>query len=151
MSFSFTTATGSYEQRWIVYALLRDNVQHYFEGGHPSDVFGETHAIARAIGGSKVTVSASRLRNELLRAKNDLCRKPIADLAISLRTRSVMNLKWPPPDHRATELLVATGETIPLLGELPATLDDVFGHFIDGILAITEGSGPEDRVEVVDM
>lgn len=151
MSFSFTATKGSYEQRWIVYALLRDNVQHYFEGGQPSDTFGETHAIAGALGGSKVKLSANRLRNELLRAKADLCSRPIADLAISLRTRSVMSLKWPPPEQRATMLLSETRETVPLLGDLPATLDGVFGHFIEGLLGITEGCGPDDIVEVVDL
>jgi hypothetical protein len=151
MSFSFTSSKGSYEQRWIVYALLRDNVQHHFEGGQPSPAFSETHAIAQALGGAKVTLLASRLRNELLRAKADLCTRSSSELALSLRTRSVLSLKWPPPEHRSTTLLSESGETIPLLGELPATLDDVFGHFVDGLLRITEGCGPAEVVEVVDM
>lgn len=151
MSFSFTTSKGSFEQRWIIYAFLRDNVQHYFENGQPSEAFREIHSIARALGGSKVILSASKLRNELLRAKADLCGRPVADLAISLRTRSVMSLKWPPPEQPATMLLSATGDSVPLLGELPSTFDGVFGHFIEGLLRITEGCGPEDTVEVFDL
>lgn len=153
MSLSYTTSKGSYEQRWIIYAMLRDNVQHHLEGGKPTSSFSEIHAIAQALGGSQVVVSASRLRNELLRAKTDLCPRPLDQLAISLRTRSVLALQWPPPEHRATSLLKESGETVPLLGDLPSnsTLDDVFGSLVEGLLRITADCGPDDTVQVVDM
>ena len=53
--------------------------------------------------------------------------------------------------RRATTLVKESGESVPLLGQMPSTLDDVFGHFIDGILEITADCASGDTVQVVDL
>lgn len=148
---SFTGPKGWIEQRWIVYALLRDNVQHHLEGGAPSKDFEALHSFASVLGGARVCVSAARLRDELTRAKRDLCARPIDDLAISLRTRSVIALSWPPPDRVETSLVKDSSSSIPMLGGNARSLDDVFGHLVDGLLRITEGASDVDVVEVNDL
>jgi len=152
MSFSFTGPKGWVEQRWIVYALLRDNVQHYLEGGAPGGEFEALHSLAEALGGRRVVVSARKLYDELSRAKV-LLDRPIDDLAISLRTRSIVSLHWPPPERRQTSLLKEEGVTVPLLGNLAEakTLDDIFGHLVTSLLQITEGAAEEATVEVIDL
>lgn len=152
MSFAFTTPKGAFEQRWIIYAMLRDAVQHHLEGGQPSPEFANLHAIAQALGGSSVVVSATALHDELQRAKRALCHLPADQLAISMRTRSLLSLQWPPPDRRATSLVKEEGAGVPFLGQASAkTLDEVFGHLIDGLLQITKECGPDDKMQVLDM
>lgn len=44
------------------------------------------------------------------------------------------------------------GDSVPLLGAPGGdSLDDVFGHLLDGLLRITEGASESDRVEVIDL
>jgi len=52
MSLSFTSDKGSFEERWIVYAFLRDCVQHHLEGGTPSSKFSALHKVSEALGGA---------------------------------------------------------------------------------------------------
>jgi hypothetical protein len=151
MSMSFTGPRGWIEQRWIVYARRRDNVQHHLEGGAPSGEFEALHNLAGALGGVRIVVPAVRLRAELERAKAALAGRAIDDLAISQRTRSVLSLQWPPPDRQETTLVEAWGGTIPFIAPSAATLDDVFGHLLDGLLRITDGARESDTVEVIDL
>ena len=151
MSMSFTGPRGWIEQRWIVYSLLRDNVQHHLEGGAPSGAFEALHSLAGAIGGARVVVPALRLRAELERAKAALAGRPLDDLAISLRTRSVLSFHWPPQDRRETALVKTWGGSIPFISPSAATLDEVFGHLLDGLLRITDGASEGDTVEVIDL
>lgn len=152
MSLSFSTPRGSVEQRWIIYALLRDSVQHHLEGGAPTEGFRHLHSIAEALGGKRVVVPARALRDELLRAQAALSGRPLEDLAISARTRAVLSLSWPPPERRETLLVSEWGGSIPLLGDIQGgRLDDVFGHLLRDLLQITEGAGDADQVEICDL
>jgi hypothetical protein len=45
MSMSFNGPNGWIEQRWTVYALLRDNVQHHLEDGAPTKESPEESAL----------------------------------------------------------------------------------------------------------
>jgi hypothetical protein len=151
MSMSFTGPRGWIEQRWIVYARRRDNVQHHLEGGAPRGEFEALHSLAGVLGGVRVVVPAMRLRAELERAKAALTGLAIDDLAISLWTRSILSLQWPPPDRRETALVKTWGGSIPFIASSAVTLDDVFGHLLDGFLRITDGASESDTVEVIDL
>lgn len=150
VSFLFVGPGGQLEQRWIVYACLRDNVQHHLEGGSPTDAFSALHSISAALTGAEVVVSASKLRDELTRARV-LLERPASELAISARTRSVIALKWPPPEVRETVLVRETGGLSALIGGSPRTLGDVFGHLLERLLAIVDGAGPDATVTVTDL
>jgi hypothetical protein len=138
MSLSFIGAHGAFERRWIVYALFRDNVQHHLEGGTPSSNFDSIHAMAGALGAgaSGVEISSPKLRAELTEASKRLRDVPIADLAISLRTRAVTTHCFPLPEMRTTELIRAVGWSVPFSTEGATTLGDLFNSFVDELLAV---------------
>jgi hypothetical protein len=149
MSFCFEGPQGSLEQRWIVYALLRDNVQHHVEGGLASEAFQSLYRVADALGGARVTVPARQLHAEMERAKSSLLWRSIADLAISSRTRAVIDRTWPPPGDQVTEVVGrALGAAVPWLPADVERLDQVFGHLIRSLIEITEGATADDVVEV---
>lgn len=151
MSLAFTGPAGTAEHRWIVYALLRDNVQHYLEeGGAPRGDFEAIHTIDSALGGSGVSVNALRLRQELDRALALLSR-PVALLAVSSETRAILDRSWRPADAGDRRTTAADGRvSIPWLSPQARTLDDVFGNLIRSLLSITAGATESDLVEVDD-
>jgi hypothetical protein len=150
MSLSFSGPGGSTEVRWIVYALLRDNVQHYLEGGEPSAAFAALHRIAEALGGNEVTVNARALRAEVSRAEQEVLARPAAELAVSARTRAVLTLAWPPPQRRQTLLLAEADLSLPLASDA-STLDDVIGSLVRELLEITKEASESDVVTVRDL
>ncbi|WP_437640491.1 hypothetical protein [Sorangium sp. So ce854] len=152
MSLSFSGPNGWIEQRWIVYALLRDSIQHHLEDGTPGEAFSAIHGVAGALGGQRVLLPARKLHEELRSARAALAGRPIEALAISGRTRAVISLSWPPPEQRETMLVRDWGDSVPLLG-MPwgDSLDDVFGHLVEGLLRITEGASESAQVEVMDL
>jgi hypothetical protein len=149
MSLSFVGPRGSFEERWIVYALLRDNVQHHLEGGQRTPAFAELYGIAEAIGGPPVKVPAQSLRAQIGRAV-DLLDKSIDELAISSRTKTALALRSSLPDDPDTELVRDKMGGVPFLRGTPRTLDEVFGDLVEHLLSITEDALPEDVVEVLD-
>lgn len=150
MSLIFIGPGGSVEHSWIAYALLRDNVQHHLEGGRRGASFHRLHQIADATRQKSVVLPARGLHDELLKAKEGLRDRPRTELAISMRTRSVISLVWPPPDKNETTLVSEQGAG--LLPWLPSgeSLLDIFGHVIDDLLRITGGESTEATVEVHD-
>jgi hypothetical protein len=152
MSLAFTGPSGTAEHRWIVYALLRDNVQHHLEGGTPDTTdFEALHAIDAALGGNPVRVNARQFRRELDRA-SVLLPQPIAFLAISNQTRAILDRSWRASDRRGSRTTSAEGvvSTIPWLSSHARTLDDVFGNLVRSLMAITSLAGEADVVEVDD-
>ncbi len=149
MSLAFTGPGGSTERRWIVYALLRDNVLHHLEGGAPSPRFTALHEVAAALGGGVVSVKALQIRAELEAARDALLGLPVDELAVSLRTRAALTLGWPPAEGSDTLLLSEVGLSLPIV-EGANTLDDIFGTLVRELIQLTEGAGESDVVEVAD-
>lgn len=150
MSLAFFGPKGSFETRWIVYALLRDNVQHYLEGGMPTDRFAEIHQIGEAMLKDRVKLGAQRLHGQLEQAKAALLHRPASDIALSGRTRAVLSALWPPSSEE-TSVIGKAALTIPLLHSGIRTMADAFGHLVDELLELTQGAGASDQVEVVDQ
>jgi hypothetical protein len=149
MSLSFTGPRGTAEHRWITYALLCDNVLHHLEKDRTSPRFGALHEAARALGG-RVTLSARRFHGELEGAAQ-LLGRPIAELAISVRTRAVLDRSWPPPaGHEATTAPARDSVSIPWLAPGARTLNDAFGNVVRSLLSITADASDDDVVEVDD-
>lgn len=148
MSLTFVGPGGSSERRWIVYALLRDNVLHHLEGGVISGRFPGIHGVSLALGGNPVRILASELRRELEMAQ-PLRRKPIAELALSARTVAVIAHAWPLPEH-ATTRLASDWQMLPQSAVGAETLGDVFGTFLDELLAVASSGEPDAIVEVRD-
>ena len=151
MSLSFVGPRGSFEERWIVYAQLRNNVWHHLEGGARTDAFAELYKMGEALGGHSVKVSARAIREQAKKAV-DLLDRPVSDLAISVRTKNAFRVFFAQaPDGPETTLAHDSGETIPFLRDNPKTLDDVFGNLVEHLIAITEDATEDNVVEVIDM
>jgi hypothetical protein len=149
VSLSFVGPGGSVERRWIVYALLRDNVQHYLEGGTISGRYAAIHGMAAALGGSPVRILASELCRELERARA-LMARPVEELALSGRTVAVISHQWPLPEGSATKL-VGEWPRLPQLAPGAKTLGDVLGPFVEELLGVCAGGDAKAVVEVRDQ
>ncbi len=150
MSLTFHGPRGGFERRWIVYAMLRDNVQHHLEGGAPTEAFSALHALGAALSRGEVTVPARKLHAELTRARG-LLDRPIDDLAVSIRTRAICSLLFPLPNLQATELASAAEWTVPFPMAMGKTLGDVFGSLVEELLHVTEGASEEDVLTAIDQ
>jgi hypothetical protein len=151
MSLTFIGPAGTAEHRWIVYALLRDNVQHYLEKspGSKGD-FTAIHAIAQALGGPPVMVNARQLRTQLEKGAA-LLGRPLADLAASQETRAVLTPSRSTADATAArQTAVEPSLVIPGLPPHVRTLDGVFGSLVRSLLDITRGASETDVVQVED-
>ena len=149
MSLTYTGPQGSFERRWIVYAMLRDNVQHHLENGEPSADFEHLHALGQALSGRGVSVPALALRAELARL-GPMLELPLAELAISVRTQAVLTLMVPPPERRGTMLVAEAEWALPFPLEGALTLNDVFGSLVTELLRVCEGATPLDTLNVMD-
>lgn len=153
MSLAFVGPGGTVEQRWIFYALLRDNVQHHLENGKPSAEFSALHSVAKALAEGRVRIPARKLHAELLRAREALVDKPAAELAISSRTQGALHLQTPRREKAKSPdtLLLGSPAFIPSLQvQDAATLGDVFGPFLDRLISITDGASEGALVDVID-
>ena len=149
MSLAFHGPSGSFERRWIVYAMLRDNVQHHLEHGTRGTEFPHLHALGEALIRGEVSVPALELRRELERV-SDMLRRPIEDLAVSVRTRSIQMLRFPVPTKGETVLASDIGWEAPFPLEGAPTLDDAFGSLVAELLRVTDAATDSDLVTVVD-
>jgi hypothetical protein len=149
MTLAFHGPSGSFERRWIVYAMLRDNVQHHLERGTRGTEFAHLHALGDALVRGEVSVPASELRRELERV-GDMLRLPIEELAVSVRTRSIQMLRFPVLTEGETVLAADIGWEAPFPLADALTLDDAFGSLVAELLRVTESATPSAVVTVVD-
>jgi len=122
---------------WESFALLRDNAQHYIEGGAPSGRFAAMHEIERAVDEGERIVDASRLRGEVLRAWSALWKVPLKEAAISLRTRAIMTGSAEPPACRGTVPAEQVGWPLPVPGPTTCPVPRAAQSFIRAILSLT--------------
>lgn len=140
------------EERWILYALMRDNIQHHLEQGEPSQAFDAVHRVGGVLGGQSVRLNARQLRTELEKAHAGLAGRAISELAVSARTRAVIERTWPIQSQPSTVLVDDSLATlIPWLSPGMRSLDHVFGNLIRSLLDVTSGAGPDDVVDVYDL
>lgn len=150
MSMTFIGPAGSCEFPWIQYALLRDNIAHYFGSIGKPGSFSELQRAGEALGGRTVIASALRLREEVARAQA-LCLLSVDKLAISSPTKDLFFLHRMPtqPSFLPTRI-IGLDLPLPWSGGEPRSLGDIFGNLIESLLAITQGARDTDIVEVID-
>jgi hypothetical protein len=113
--------------------------------------FREIHRAAQALGGGRVILDAVRLHAELERAQAGLANRCIEELAISARTRAVLDGTWPPPDSDSGVMVGPDPGAIPGLPLRIRRLDQAFGNLVRGLLEITAAAREGDCVEVTDV
>lgn len=90
MQLTLTARSGTVPCTWESYALIRDNVQHFIEGGSPTERFSSLHGIEQAVDFGRCSVDAARLRGEVIRALYALKQVTMGDAAVSIRTRALL-------------------------------------------------------------
>lgn len=150
MSLSFVAKNRAFERRWIVYALLRDNVQHHIEHSSPDPRVSVIHAIAGALGKDQLELDAIQLRDALLLVRQEVLTKGIEELAVSVRTRAVSTGAYPPPSSTETALVNSMEWSPPFQLQGAKTLDDVLGSFVDELLQVIGPPTEGDTVKIID-
>lgn len=133
---------------WTNYAVFRDNVQHFAEGGAPTERFRTLHAIEWAVSTGHCTIDAARLRGEVIGAIFALRKLTFKDAAISLRTRAVLTHNARLPGVRATVRASQTGWDLPVPGDADSRLLSAAKPFIASVLTLTEAAVDGDALGV---
>ncbi len=148
MQLSLAGSGAMYVCDWGSFALLRDNVQHYLEGGAPSWRFPALHAVESVVDGGPRQVDAARLRGEVLRAWSALWPVDVESAAISLRTRAVLTGCRELPEARDTVTAKSAGWELPLSAADLTPVPRAAGDFVAIVLALTEPSVDGDMLQV---
>jgi len=133
---------------WSCYALFRDNVQHFLEGGQVSPRFRALHSLEQAVAQGLYSVDAARLRGEVLGAVFALRSLRFQDAAISLRSRAIMTGGPSLPRARGTVRADQVRWALPVEARAEAGLLAVAKPFLVAVLAVTEAAVDGDFVEV---
>lgn len=148
MKLFITGRAGTRICDWESYALLRDNVQHFLEQGEPSWRFPALHGLERAVDEGALTVDASRLRGEVLRAWCTLWKIRVDGAAISLRTRAILTGNAELPSSRGTLAAHHAGWELPLEADAETPIPRAARRFIQTVLALTDTAVDGDTLEV---
>lgn len=144
MMIMFRTRNGTQRLEWAHYALLRDNVQHYLESGPGHTCFTALHSVERAVDGDVRYVRALDLRREVQRAWGALANLPLAESAVSLRTRALLAGEGVTPFVKGTFSAKATGWPLPVTGDESRPLRAYIGDFVETLLLLTDLVSPLD-------
>jgi len=148
MNLSIESRAGTRACAWSGYALLRDNVQHFIEGGKPSERFAALHGIETAVDSGHCRVDAARLRGEVLRAWYALCRISVDDAAVSIRTRAILTGSSKSPAARGTVNARRTGWRLAGPDDGANTVTASARSFVASVLSLTETAVDGETVEI---
>jgi hypothetical protein len=148
MRLELSGVNGSRVCAWGSYAVLRDNVQHFIECRARGQPFAAIHAFERAVDQGRVSIDASRLRAEVLRAQVLLHDKRAAEAAVSVRSHALMTGCRPPAGAIDTVLSREIGWPLPCAAPEEQPLLELAAAFVNSVLALTEASEDGDRLEV---
>jgi hypothetical protein len=149
MLLTFRDRRTSLSCAWESYALLRDNVQHYIERGSPSDRFSALHAIEDAVDGSSTVVDSGTLRGEVLSAWSVLWKVPLAQAAVSLRTRAIMTRCEQLPLVRGTVRARDVGWDLPICTAPSEHVAEAAQAFVEVVLTLTAATAEGEEIEVM--
>ncbi len=133
---------------WESFALLRDNVQHFVEGGVQSGRFSALHGIARAVDGDAYAVDAVRLRLEVLQAWSALWPVRVDGAAVSSRTRAIREGRPVPTGGSVTGPVLDEVDLAQFVGQLSEPVPKAAEAFVATVLSLTNASVAGDKLEV---
>jgi hypothetical protein len=148
MKLVITGRSGAGMCDWDSFALLRDNVQHFVEGGVQSGRFSALHGIARAVDGHSCKVDAVRLRLEVLQASSALWPVSVEGAAVSSRTRAVREGATVPAAASVTSPAIGTVDLLQFAGDRSAPVPRAADSFISAVLSLTKAAVAGDVLEV---
>ena len=133
---------------WGSYALLRDNVQHFIEGGRRSGRFRALHQVATAVDHGACTVNAVRLRLEVLKAWAALWQVRLASAAVSCRTRAIREGAPLPSEEAVTQPVGRRAELLPVSGSRNTRVPLAARGFMAAVLSLTRAATAGDTLEI---
>jgi len=148
MKLIITGREGSRTFDWMEFALIRDNVQHYIESGEPTHRCAALHAIEQAVDRGHCTVSAARLRGEVLHAWCALAHVPLDEAALSLRTRAILTGSGDEPTARGTLPARVAGWRLPVLGPGKVSVIRAAERFVSAVLVLTQTAHDRDLLQI---
>jgi hypothetical protein len=140
MQLTLTGRSGSLACTWESYALIHDNVQHFIEGGAPSQRFSALHCIEQAVDSGRCSVDARLLRGEVIRALYALGRVQMRDAAVSLRTRALLTGSAQRPSLRGTVRARNMGWRLPVQAPPNDAIAESGAEFLSAVLTLTESA-----------
>jgi hypothetical protein len=144
----FTGPAGAGLCDWESFALLRDNVQHFVEGGVQSGRFSALHGIAQAVDGDAYAVDAVRLRLEVLQAWSALWPVRVDGAAVSSRTRAIREGRTVPPGGSSTGPVLNELDLAHFAGHLSEPVPKAAEAFVATVLSLTNAAVAGDKLEV---
>lgn len=144
----FTGRAGAGLCDWESFALLRDNVQHFVEGGVQSGRFSALHGIARAVDGDPYAVDAVRLRLEVLQAWRALWPVRVDGAAVSSRTRAIREGRPVPPGGSVTGPALDEVDLTQFAAHLSEPVPKAAEAFVATVLSLTNAAVAGDLLEV---
>jgi hypothetical protein len=148
MQLTLTGRSGSIPCTWESYALIRDNVQHFIEGGAPTERFSSLHGIEQAVDYGRCSVDATRLRGEIVRALYALKNVPMSDAAVSIRTRALLTGAAGRQSTRGTVRARNAGWRLPVTAPNDCNVAEGGASFLNAVLALTASSVDGDSVVI---
>ena len=148
MKLVFTGRAGAGLCDWESFALLRDNVQHFVEGGMQSGRFSALHGIAKAVDGDACVIDAVRLRLEVLQAWNALWPVRVDGAAVSSRTRAVREGRALPAGGSVTTPATTEVDLQRFAGNRSAPVPKAAESFVAAVLSLTQTAVAGDELEV---
>jgi hypothetical protein len=148
MKLTFAGKDGAGLCDWDSFALFRDNVQHYIEGGVKGSRFSTLHAIAEAVDGGSCAVDAVRLRIEVLRAWEALWPVELENAAVSTRTEAVRRGKPLPVSDSTTSRRDEAAVRLPAVRYPEQPLPRAAQAFVSTVLSLTKAATAGDQLQV---
>mgnify|MGYP001546915097 CR=1 FL=1 len=148
MQLVFTGRVGAGMCDWESFALLRDNVQHFIEGGVQSGRFSALYGIARAVDGASCVIDAVKLRQEVLQAWRALWPVKVDDAAVSSRTRAVRERRSVASGASVTTPAIVDVDLLRFAGKWSAPLPKAAESFVTAVLTLTKTAVAGDRLQV---
>jgi hypothetical protein len=133
---------------WGSYALLRDNVQHFVEGGQRSGRFRALHQVATAVDRGTCTVDAVQLRVEVLKAWSALQRVRLGSAAVSSRTLAIRKGKSVPPRDAVTRRVRRRTALLPVSGSRSTRVPTAARSFMAAVLCLTSSATAGETLEI---
>jgi hypothetical protein len=147
MKLVFTSRSGAALCDWESFALLRDNVQHFIEGGSPSGRFSALHEIARAVDGQVCAIDAVKLRLEVLQAWSALLSVSVDNAAVSSRTRAIREGERAPTEPSVTAPAM-DGELLRFAQHWSTPIPRAAESFVAAVLSLTKAAVAGDVLEI---
>ena len=151
MSLLFQTRGGTFEQRWIYYAMFATTCSTTWRAAS-GEAFSARSTPSRACSAPAGRRAAAKSMASSRAQRDEVLALPMSErVRGEPRTNAVISVAGPLPERRDTMLIRDASSTHIPIDPSMKTLGDAFGHMVESLLRLTEGAADDDVVEVFDV